>query len=134
MKGKKAEDIAEQIEVEASFGHFAPVEVKEDRKKMRFDCNLPGLLEEVLNNPTCAILKIPINITRSILADLAQLAIEIDDDRLHVMMLRLNLYDMSKDERVKEIDRLEDRIFKKTMKEVVDYNNKKKKGKKNAKL
>lgn len=101
--------------------------------KARFDCNLPGLLDEVLNNESCAILKIPINITKRILADLAQLAIEIDDDRLHVIMLRLNLYDMSKDERVKEIDRLEDRIFKRTMKEVVDYN-KKKKGKKNAKL
>ena len=122
---EKAEDIAEQTEAEASFGNFAPVEVKADRKKMRFDCNLPGLLEEVLNNPTCAILKIPINITRSMLANLAQLAIEIDDDRLHVMMLRLNLYDMPNDKRVKEIKRLEDRIFKKTMKEVVDYNNKK---------
>lgn len=104
-------------------------EVRHPVKKLQFDCNLPGLLEEVLNNPTCAILKIPINITRSMLAELAQLAIEIDDDRLHVMMLRLNLYDMSKDERVKEIERLEDRIFKRTMKEVVDYN-KKKKGKK----
>lgn len=102
--------------------------------KARFDCNLPGLLDEVLNNESCAILKIPINITKRMLADLAQLAIEIDDDRLHVMMLRLNLYDMPNDKRVKEIKRLEDRIFKKTMKEVVDYNNKKKKGKKNAKL
>ena len=93
-------------------------EARHPVKKLQFDCNLPGLLEEVLNNPTCAILKIPINITRSMLADLAQLAIEIDDDRLHVMMLRLNLYDMSKDERVKEIDRLNDRIFKKKMKEL----------------
>lgn len=100
--------------------------------KARFDCNLPGLLDEVLNNESCAILKIPINITKRMLADLAKLAIEIDDDRLHVMMLRLNLYDMSNDKRVREIKRLEDRIFKKTMKEVVGYN--KKKGKKNAKL
>lgn len=44
------------------------------------------------------------------------------------MMLRLNLYDMPNDKRVKEIKRLNDRIFKRTMKEVVDYN--KKKGKK----
>lgn len=98
--------------------------------KARFDCNLPGLLEEVLNNQSCAILKIPINITKRMLAELAQLAIEIDDDRLHVMMLRLNLYDMPNDKRVEEIKRLEDRIFKRTMKEVVDHN--KKKGKKNA--
>lgn len=133
MNVKKAEDIAEQTEAEASFGHFAPVDVKTYHKKMQFDCNLPGLLDEVLNNQSCAILKIPINITKRMLADLAKLAIEIDDDRLHVMMLRLNLYDMPNDKRVKEIDRLEDRIFKRAMKEVVDYN-KKKKGKKNAKL
>lgn len=103
-------------------------EVRRPVKKLHFDSNLPGLLEEVLNNPTCAILKIPINITRRILAELAQLAIEIDDDRLHVMMLRLNLYDMPNAKRVKEIKRLEDRIFKRTMREVVDCN--KKKGKK----
>ena len=109
-------------------GHEANSVVRHPVKKMQFDCNLPGLLDEVLNNQTCAILKIPINITKRMLADLAKLAIEIDDDRLHVMMLRLNLYDMPNDKRVKEIKRLEDRIFKKTMKEVVDYN--KKKGKK----
>ena len=103
-------------------------EVQRPVKKLHFDSNLPGLLEEVLNNPTCAILKIPINITRTMLGELAQLAIEIDDDRLHVMMLRLNLYDMPNDKRVKEIKRLEDRIFKRTIKGVVDYN--KKKGKK----
>lgn len=42
-------------------------EVRRPVKKLHFDCNLPGLLEEVLNNPTCAILKIPINITRTML-------------------------------------------------------------------
>lgn len=125
MKSQKAEDIAEQTEAEASFGHFDPVDAKTYHKKMQFDCNLPGLLDEVLSNQTCAILKIPINITKRMLADLAKLAIEIDDDRLHVMMLRLNLYDMPNDKRVKEIKRLKDRIFKRTMKEIVDYNNKK---------
>lgn len=84
-------------------------------KKLHFDANLPGLLNEVLNNPTCGILKLPINITKGILAELAQLAIEIDDDRLHVMMLRLGLYDCSASERVVRIIELKKKI-KKTQK------------------
>jgi hypothetical protein len=75
-------------------------------KKLHFDAHLPNLLREVLNNPTCGILKIPINITRGILGELAELAIEIDDPRLHVMMLRLGMYDVSADKRtelIKEI-------------------------------
>ena len=75
-------------------------------RKLHFDSNLPGLLDEVLSNPTCAILKIPVNITKGILAELAQLAIDIDDDRLHIMMLRLGLYECSARERVESIKKL----------------------------
>lgn len=78
--------------------------------KVHFDSNLPGLLEEVLNNPTAGILRTPINITRGILAELAQLAIEIDDPRLHIMMLRLGLYDVPASERVERIKELEEEI------------------------
>ena len=78
-----------------------------DRYVMHFDSNLPGLLNEVLCNPGAAILKIPIQITKNILAELAQLAIEIDDPRLHKMMLRLGLYDVSAAERVEQIKKME---------------------------
>ena len=74
--------------------------------------HLPRLLEEVLNNQSCAILVIPINITRSLLAKLAELAIEIDDPRLHIMMLRLGLYDVPASERVERIKELEKEINK----------------------
>lgn len=80
--------------------------------KKEFDAHLPNLLAEVLNNETCWVLKIPIKITRGILAELAQLAIEIDDPRLHIMMLRLGLYDCSAKERVDKI-----KEFKKKIKE-----------------
>jgi len=89
--------------------------MKPDKKMERFDANLPGLLNEVLSNQSCAILKLPVWITKGILAELAQLAIEIDDDRLHVMMLRLGLYDCSASERVDRIKELEKKI-KKTQK------------------
>lgn len=78
--------------------------------KVHFDSNLPGLLKEVLDNPTTGILRIPINITLGILAELAQLALEIDDPRLHIMMLRLGLYDVSASERVKKIEQLKEEI------------------------
>lgn len=78
--------------------------------KEHFDCNLPGLLKEVLDNPTTGILRIPINITLGILAQLAQLAVEIDDPRLHIMMLRLGLYDVPASERVGKIKELKKEI------------------------
>ena len=83
-------------------------EVRSPVKKLYFDSNLPGLLEEVLNNQTCAILKIPLNITRILLGELAQLAIEIDDPRLHLMMIRLGLYDFNGGrDRVRQRDEME---------------------------
>ncbi len=78
--------------------------------KMQFDSNLPGLLDEVLNNPTCSILYQPIGITKGILRELAQLAIDIDDDRLHILMLRLGLYEVNARERVKQIKRLRKKL------------------------
>ena len=75
-------------------------------KRLQFDVNLPNLLDEVLNNRTCAILKRPIQITKGILAELAQTAIEIDDDRLHLCMLRLGLYEVSASERTATIKRI----------------------------
>ena len=73
---------------------------------MQFDSNLPGLLDEVLSNPTCSILYQPVRITKGILQEMAQLAIDIDDDRLHILMLRLGLYEVNARERVKQIKRL----------------------------
>ena len=80
--------------------------------KMRFDAHLPNLLAEVLNNQSCWVLKTPINITMGLLRELAQLAIEIDDARLHIMMLRLGLYDCSATERVEKIKELEREVEK----------------------
>ena len=81
-------------------------------EKLEFDVHLPNLLKEVLNNQTCSILVTPINITRRLLAKLAELAIEIDDPRLHIMMLRLGLYDVPASKRVEKIKELEKEIKK----------------------
>ena len=79
-------------------------------ERLEFDCNLPGLLDEILCNQSCAILFQPVRITKGILAQLAQLAIEIDDPRLHIMMLRLGLYDVPASERVRKIKQLKEEI------------------------
>lgn len=79
-------------------------------KKLEFDAHLPNLLAEVLCNQTCSVLRTPINITRGILAELAELAIEIDDPRLHIMMLRLGLYEVPARERVEKIKELKKEI------------------------
>ena len=79
-------------------------------EKLHFDAHLPNLLKEVLNNQTCSVLRTPINITRHILLELAQLAIEIDDPRLHRMMLRLGLYEVTAHERVERIKELDEEI------------------------
>lgn len=78
-------------------------------KKLHFDAHLSNLLHEVLSNPTCGILKIPINITCGILSELAKLAIKIDDPRLHVMMLRLGLYEVPADNRIELIKEMKRR-------------------------
>ena len=76
-------------------------------KKLQFDANLPGLLDEVLNNNGTGILRVPIMITKGILAELATLAIEIDDPRLHKLMLRLGLYACTAADRVARIKELD---------------------------
>ena len=51
-------------------------------------------------------------LNRDLLAKLTELAIEIDDPRLHIMMLRLGLYDVPASERVERIKELEKEIKK----------------------
>ena len=58
-----------------------------------FDCYLPALLKETLNNKGAEALATPFRITLHILEQLAELALEIDDPRLHLMMVRLGLYE-----------------------------------------
>ena len=76
--------------------------------KMEFDVHLPNLLKEVMNNPGSSILRIPINTTIGLLRELAGLAIKIDNPELHIIMLRLGLYECSARERVEAIKRLKE--------------------------
>ena len=60
--------------------------------KLDWRCHTPRLLEEILVNPGTSTLKQPLIIFRSILVEVAQRAIELNDDKLNLLMLRLTLY------------------------------------------
>jgi len=59
---------------------------------VQWRCHLPNLIKETLVNHGASALKIPMQITMDILHELAELALEIDDPRLHKLMCRLTLY------------------------------------------
>ncbi|MEM1077434.1 MAG: hypothetical protein AAGI09_02805 [Pseudomonadota bacterium] len=52
----------------------------------------PNLLQEVLNNKGAAALKVPLTLLGQKLHELAALSLEINDPRLHLMMMDLTLY------------------------------------------
>lgn len=57
--------------------------------------NTPTLLDEILNyNPGMGIFETPFRIFSSILGEVAQRAIELNDEKLNALMLRLSLYDV----------------------------------------
>lgn len=59
----------------------------------KWKVHTPNLLREVLHNPGTAMLVVPLNIFGRILAEVAERAIEIDDPKLNILMLRLALYE-----------------------------------------
>lgn len=61
-------------------------------QRLDWKCHTPRLFEEVLCNKGAAILKIPLKILLGILGEVAQRAIELDDPRLNLLMLRLTLF------------------------------------------
>ena len=63
------------------------------KQRLYWRCHTTRLFEEILGNPDCAILQIPLSIFRSLLADVAQRCNEINDDKLNLLMMRLTLYE-----------------------------------------
>lgn len=58
-------------------------------------CHTPNLLKEVLANPSASILSKPLAILGRMLAEVADRAIELDDPKLHALMIRLTLYSLA---------------------------------------
>ena len=64
-----------------------------NKTKLSWRCHTPRLFDEILVNPGCSTLLQPLTIFRSILAEVAQRCIEVNDDKLNLLMLRLTLYE-----------------------------------------
>lgn len=62
-------------------------------EEMQWKVHTPRLLEEVLENPQCAVLRTPINIFANLLYEVGERAVELDDPQLNALMLRLTLYE-----------------------------------------
>ncbi len=67
--------------------------MKTGNQELHWICHTTHLFDEILTNPDCAILRKPLIILRGLLADVAQRCIELNDDKLNLLMLRLTLYD-----------------------------------------
>jgi len=67
--------------------------MKTEKQRLNWRCHTTRLFEEILVNPGCAMLQQPLIILRSLLAEVAQRCIEINDDKLNLLMLRLTLYE-----------------------------------------
>lgn len=66
--------------------------------------NVKGLIEEIMqSNEHTWILKIPLETLYNLLRQVAFRCNEINDPRLNELMLRLNLYEMPNEDRVKMI-------------------------------
>jgi hypothetical protein len=66
-----------------------------------------ALLNEIADSAMdrkMGILKIPINIFKDLLADVAQRATELNDPELNILMLRLNLYEVPQNEIIEAIE------------------------------
>jgi hypothetical protein len=69
------------------------------------DEEIARVIREMIDgNPSAGPLVTAVRLTLPILADLAQRAIEIDDPRLNILMLRLALYEMPAEERQAAIE------------------------------
>lgn len=77
---------------------------------MQFRVDTLGLLTEIADaglDRRMGVLKIPINIFKDLLADVAQRASEINDPKLNILMLRLTLYEVPQTEITEMIEAME---------------------------
>jgi hypothetical protein len=65
-----------------------------------------SLIERVFDNKGAGVLRIPFYTFHNLLRQVAQRCTEINDPRLNELMLRLNLYDVPKEERTKLITQM----------------------------
>lgn len=68
-----------------------------NKEKVYWKSDLPRLLNEIMTNPSCSILYQPINITKNLLGQLAEYAMELNDTKLNCFMISLGLYERTEE-------------------------------------
>lgn len=71
------------------------METKTKAETLQWKVHVCDLLQEILNNPECYALKIPLKVLANILTQVAQRATELNDKELNKLMMRLSLYAVS---------------------------------------
>jgi hypothetical protein len=64
-------------------------------KNLGFRCHTPNLLKEIMCNNHMSILVQPMRIFQDLLAQVATRAIELDDEKLNKLMVRLTLFEQA---------------------------------------
>ena len=65
------------------------------KTQLKWSVHTHGLFKEILGNPECSTLKIPLNILLAILREVAQRSTELNDQKMNRLMIRLGLYSVS---------------------------------------
>ena len=76
-------------------------------QRIDWTVHVPYLFNEILTNPGTSALEKPLQILGRVLHELAELAIEIDDPRLHLMMMDLTLYEAGDPDKTPESEQRE---------------------------
>lgn len=80
------------------------------KDKLKWSVDTPALLKEICDcslSQNNRVVATSLTIFQSILAELAERAIELNDLKLHILMIRLNLYELKPHERVEIMERLQ---------------------------
>lgn len=86
-----------------------------EKQELEFSVDTASLLNEIFDNAlmeNMGVLKVPINVFRNLLCQVSKRAIELNDPKLHILMLKLNLYEVNQNERIDIIENLEEQLKK----------------------
>lgn len=85
-------------------------------KRVSFDVNTPQFLKEACENSIGGMYAVCWNVFRSLLAQVAERATELNDPVLNTLMIRLNLYEIPNSERYKMIKNMKE-LYDKSVKQ-----------------
>lgn len=95
-----------------AIGSFIPTKLNvfNTESELQFDINTPGFIKEVAENSGSRMYSVCWNIFQRLIAMVAERATELNDPIMNVLMLRMNLYEVDHEERVRAINRIKQQM------------------------